>query len=187
MNTVHVLDAMGKDIIFVEAVGSGQGETDFARLADTSVVVTVPGMGDDIQTIKAGIMEVADIFVINKADRDGAESLKLSLEAMLEMGHCGHEEWRPEILLTDAAKDKGTEELTEVLLRHRAFLAHSGDLEIRRRRRAELELTMAVEDALRRHLATVDGCYLEKLVDELAARKTDPYTAVKKVINLPKS
>ncbi len=186
VNTVHVLDAMGKDVIFVEAVGSGQGETDFARLADTSVVVTVPGMGDDIQTIKAGIMEVADIFVINKADREGADSLKLSLEAMLEMGHCGREEWKPEIILTTAAKDIGTEELTEVVLRHRAFLTHSGEIEKRRRRRAELELTMAVEDTLRRHLATVDGCYLEKLVDELADRKTDPNTAARKIIKLPK-
>lgn len=187
VNTVHVLDAMGKDVIFVEAVGSGQGETDFARLADTSVVVTVPGMGDDIQTIKAGIMEVADIFVINKADREGAESLKLSLEAMLEMSPGGREEWKPEILLTTASKDKGTDELTEVILRHQAFLAHSGEIEKRRRRRAELELTMAVEDALRRHLAAVDGCYLEKLVDELAARKTDPYTAAQRVIKPAKS
>ena len=185
VNTVHVLDAMGKDIIFVEAVGSGQGETDFARLADTSVVVMVPGMGDDIQTIKAGIMEMADIFDINKADREGAESLKLSLEAMLEMNPCGSEKWRPVILLTAATKDKGTEELTEVILRHRSYLTDSGEIENRRRRRAELELTMAVEDALLRHLATVDGCYLEKIVDELAARKTDPYTAVKKVITLP--
>jgi LAO/AO transport system kinase len=185
VNTVHVLDAMGKDVIFVEAVGSGQGETDFARLADTSVVVMVPGMGDDIQTIKAGIMEVADIFVVNKADREGAESLKLSLEAMLEMGTGARAEWKPEIILTTAVQDKGTDELTEAILRHRAFLALSGETGIRRRRRAELELTMAVEDALLRHLATVDGCYLEKLVDELAARKTDPYTAVKKVLNLP--
>ncbi|MDO8577993.1 MAG: methylmalonyl Co-A mutase-associated GTPase MeaB [Dehalococcoidales bacterium] len=185
VNTVHVLDAMGKNVIFVEAVGSGQGETDFARLADTSVVVMVPGMGDDIQTIKAGIMEVADIFVINKADREGAESLKMSLETMLEMNPCGREDWKPEILLTTATEDKGIEELTEVLLRHQLFLAHSGEIEKRRRRRAELELTMAVEDALRRHLATVDGCYLEKLVDELAARKTDPNTAARKVIKLP--
>ncbi|MDO8578455.1 MAG: methylmalonyl Co-A mutase-associated GTPase MeaB [Dehalococcoidales bacterium] len=186
MNTVHVLDAMGKDIIFVEAVGSGQGEVDFARVADTSVVVLVPGMGDEIQTMKAGIMEMADIFVINKAERDGSENLKISLEAMLAMTPHQPDEWQPGIVLTEAILDKGTEPLAKEILRHRAFLVSSGGVAERRRRRAELELTVAVESALRNLMETTDSRYLAKLVDDLANRKTDPISAALKVINLPK-
>ena len=187
MNTVHVMDAMGKDIIFLEAVGSGQGEVDFARVADTSVVVLVPGMGDEIQTMKAGIMEMADIFVINKSERDGAENLKMSLEAMLAMTTRQSGEWQPGIVLTEAILDKGTEPLAEEIMRHRAFLVSSGDMTKRRRRRAELELTMAVESALRNLMETTDGRYLAKLVDDLANRKTDPISAALKIINLPKT
>ncbi|MDO8716784.1 MAG: methylmalonyl Co-A mutase-associated GTPase MeaB [Dehalococcoidales bacterium] len=186
MNTVNVMDAMGKDIIFVEAVGSGQGEVDFARVADTSVVVLVPGMGDEIQTMKAGIMEMADIFVINKSERDGAENLKMSLEAMLSMTLRQPGEWQPGIVLTEAMLDKGTEPLAEEILRHKAFLVSSGEMAERRRRRAELELTVAVESALRNLMETTDGCYLAKLVDDLANRKTDPVSAALKVINPPK-
>lgn len=187
MNTVNVLDAMGKDIIFVEAVGSGQGEVDFARVADTSVVVLVPGMGDEIQTMKAGIMEMADIFVINKSERDGSENLKMSLEAMLAMTPCQPNEWQPCIVLTEATLDKGTEPLAEEILRHKAFLVSSGEMAERRRRRAELELTVAVESALRNLMETADGRYLAKLVNDLADRKTDPMSAALKVISLHKT
>ena len=187
MSTVHVMDAMGKDIIFVEAVGSGQGETDFAHAADTSIVVLVPGMGDEIQMMKAGIMEVADIFVINKSDREGANGLKISLEAMLDMTPLKSAEWKPSVILTEAVADKGTGPLTREILRHKDFLKSSGEAEQRRRKRAELELTAAVEHALREHLATLDGCYLEKLVDDLVRRETDPITAAQKVIDLPDS
>ena len=186
MNTVNVMDAMGKDIIFVEAVGSGQGEVDFAWVADTSLVVLVPGMGDEIQTMKAGIMEMADIFVINKAEREGAENLKMSLEAMLVMTPRQPGEWQPGIVLTEAILDKGTETLVEEILRHKAFLISSGEMAKRRRRRAELELTVAVESALHNLMETTDGRYLAKLVDDLANRKTDPVSAALKVINLPK-
>ena len=187
MNTVHVLDAMGKDVIFVEAVGSGQGEVDFARVADTSIVVLVPGMGDEIQTMKAGIMEMADIFVINKSEREGAENLKMSLEAMLAMTPYKTGEWKPGIVLTEAILDKGTEPLAEEILRHKAFLGSSGEMAKRRRRRAELELTVAVESALRNLMETTDGRYLAGLVNDLALRKTDPNTAALKIINLPKT
>ncbi len=187
MNTVHVMDAMGKDIIFVEAVGSGQGEVDFARVADTSVVVLVPGMGDEIQTMKAGIMEMADIFVINKAERDGAENLKMSIEAMLAMTPRQPGAWQPGIVLTEAILDKGTEPLAEEILRHKAFLVSSDEMAKRRHRRAELELTVAVESALRNLMETTDGRYLAKLVNDLADRKTYPVSAALKVINLPKS
>ncbi len=186
INTIHVMDVMGKDIIFVEAVGSGQAEVDIARVADTSILILIPGMGDEIQMMKAGIMEVADIFVINKADRDGADNLKMLLEVMLGMSPPQSTEWKPSIVLTEAILDKGTEQLAEEILRHKAFLVSSGEMEKRRRERAKLELTMAVENALRNHLQTMDECYLDKLVDDLVQRKTDPKSAALKVINLPK-
>ena len=185
MNTIHVLDAMGKDIIFVEAVGSGQGEVDFARIADTSVVTLVPGLGDEIQMMKAGIMEMADIFVINKAEREGSDNLRMSLEAMLSMTPHQPNTWQPNILLTEAILNKGTEQLAKVILRHKDFLISSNKIEERRRRRAELELTVAIESTLRHHLETMSECLLVKLIDDLVLRKTDPKSAALKVINLP--
>ncbi len=183
VNTIHVMDAMGKEVIFVEAVGSGQGEVDIARVADTSIVVLTPGMGDEIQMMKAGILEVADIFVINKADRDGADSVKSQLETMLGMKVYLPSEWQPSIILTEAISGRGTEQLVEQMLRHRDFLASSGELEKRRRARAELELMMAVESSLKNYIERVDKDYLNKLIDDLAHRKTNPRSAASKIIN----
>lgn len=182
-NAVRVMDAMGKDIIFVEAVGSGQGETDFCRLADTSILVLVPGMGDDIQTIKAGIMEVADIFVVNKSDRHGATAFKTSIETMLDMSP-GGTGWRPPVILTEATDDRGTGKLVKELLRHKAFLVKSGRIAELRRRRAELELTTAVENNLREHMEKLDDNSLSKLIIDLVERNTDPVTAAEQVIKL---
>ena len=183
VNTIHVMDAMGKDIIFVEAVGSGQGEVDIARVADTSIIILTPGMGDEIQMMKAGILEVADIFVINKADREGADNLRTGLEVMLEMKTHLPDEWKPGIILTEAVSDIGTEQLVEEILRHKEFLASSGELEKRRRERAKLELTMAVESSLKNYIERMDKDYLEKLVDDLVHRKTNPRSAASKIIN----
>jgi len=183
VNTIHVMDAMGKDIIFVEAVGSGQGEVDIARVADTSIIILIPGMGDEIQMMKAGILEVADIFVINKADREGADNLRTGLEVMLEMKTHLPDEWKPGIILTEAVSDIGTEQLVEEILRHKEFLASSGELEKRRRERAKLELTMAVESSLKNYIERMDKDYLEKLVDDLVHRKTNPRSAASKIIN----
>lgn len=210
LNTIHVMDAMGKDMIFVEAVGSGQGEIDFASLADTSILVLVPGMGDEIQTIKAGVMEVADIFVINKSDREGTEGLKASLIAMLDMVPAKREarsqvsihgnqrdkspnksitskpiSWTPRVVLTEAANDKGTDKLVKEISLHRVFLSKSRRIEERRRSRAKLELMNAVENGLREHLTHLDGCYLEQLITDLADRRTDPHSAANQVIKLP--
>ncbi|MBA7495152.1 Fused isobutyryl-CoA mutase [subsurface metagenome] len=183
VNTIHVMDAMGKDIIFVEAVGSGQGEVDIARVADTSIIILTPGMGDEIQMMKAGILEVADIFVINKADREGADNLRTGLEVMLEMKTHLPDEWKPGIILTEAVSDIGTEQLVEEILRHREFLTSSGELEKRRRERAKLELTMAVESSLKNYIERMDKDYFEKLVDDLVHRKTNPRSAASKIIN----
>ncbi len=185
VNTIHIMDAMGKDIIFVEAVGSGQGEIDIARVADTAVVVLMPGMGDEIQMMKAGILETADIFVINKADKDGSENLKTGLETMLEMKARFPGEWKPGIILTEAISGKGAEQLAEGILKHRAFLVSNGELEKRRRERAELELAWAVESSLKNYIERTDKDYLAKLVDDLVHRKINPKSAASRIINPP--
>jgi LAO/AO transport system kinase len=182
VSTVHVMDAMGKDVIFVEAVGSGQGEIDIARVADTAILVLTPGMGDEVQMMKAGILEAADVFVINKADLEGADKLKLSLEIMLGMPSRPVAGWKPHIILTEATGDKGTDEVAEEVLRHREFLISSGELEKRRQERARLELLWAVEIYLKSYIERMDPQHLAKLVDDLAQRKTNPRTAALKII-----
>ncbi len=136
-DTVSVMDAMGKDIVFIETVGSGQGDVDIAGITDTCIAVLIPGMGDDIQMMKAGIMELADIFVINKADREGAVSLKTLLESVIDMKERFPGDWKPSVLLTEATSGKGIEQLGEAILRHRDFLTSSGELEKRRKGRAK--------------------------------------------------
>ena len=182
VSTIHVMDAMGKDIIFVEAVGSGQAEIDIARVADTVILVLTPGAGDEIQMMKAGILEAADVFVINKADLEGADKLNLSLEIMLGMQSRPSTGWKPRIILTEATGDKGTDEVAEELLRHREFLISSGDLEKRRQERARLELYWAVESYLKSYIEKMDPEHLARLVDDLAQRKTNPRTAAMKII-----
>ena len=184
VNMIHVMDVMGKDIIFVEAVGAGQGEVDIAKVVDTSIVILTPGTGDEIQMMKAGILEAADIFVINKADRDGADNLKIGLEIMLEMRVHLPSGWKPCIILTEAISSKGTEELAEEILRHREFLTSSGELERRRKEKAKLELMMAVESSVKNYIDDrIDKNYLEKLVDDLVHRKINPHSAALKIIN----
>jgi len=136
---VLVMDAMGKNIIFIEAVGSGQADVDVAGIADTCIGVLVPGMGDDIQLMKAGIMEVADIFVVNKADREGAGSLKALLEAVIDMREQSPAGWKPPVIITEATTGKGTEELGEVILNHKDYLTKSGELEKKRKTRQNLD------------------------------------------------
>lgn len=183
VNMIHVMDAMGKDIIFVEAVGSGQGEIDIARVTDTATVILTPGMGDGIQMMKAGILEAADIFIINKADRDGAGNLKIGLEIMLETRTQLYGEWKPGIILTEAISDKGTEELAEEILRHKEFLISSREIEQRRKEKAKLELMVAVESSLKNYIDNrIDESYFKNLVDDLVHRKTNPQSAASEII-----
>jgi LAO/AO transport system kinase len=183
VNVIHVMDAMGKDIIFVEAVGSGQGEIDIARITDTTIVILIPGMGDEIQMMKAGILEAANIFVINKADRDGADNLKIGLEVMLEMRPHLAGEWKPGIILTEAISSKGTEELADEILRHKQFLISSKKLEQRRKEKAKLELMVAIESSLKNYIDDrIDEGRLKKLVDDLVHRKTNPQSAALKIM-----
>ncbi len=184
LSMIHIMDAMGKDIILVETVGAGQAEVDIARVADTSIVVLSPASGDEMQMIKAGIMEIADIFVVNKADKDGAYNIATAIEFMLGMKTCLPTEWKPAILLTEAIWNKGIEELAEEILRHRKFLISSGGLKKRRKERAKLELIEAIESSVKNYVyQKIDKGGLEKLVDEVAQRKTSPYSAATKIID----
>ena len=178
IGAIHVMDAMGKDVILVETVGSGQIEIDIVKAADTTLVVLTPGAGDEIQMMKAGILEAVDIFVINKADKEGVERMRLDLETMLTMKERRPEEWRPGIILTEAINDKGTKELAGEIQRHREFLVASGELPKRQRARAKLELLEAVEGFVKDFIHRVDdGDYLEKMVDDLLRGKTSPHRA----------
>ncbi len=178
IGAIHVMDAMGKDVILVETVGSGQIEIDIVKATDTTLVVLTPGAGDEIQMMKAGILEAVDIFVINKADKEGADRLKLDLEAMLMMKARRPDEWLPAIVLTEAIHDKGTEELAEAIFRHREFLVTTGELPKRQRERARLELLEAVEGFVRDFVHRIDkGNYLERLLDDLLQGRTTPHRA----------
>lgn len=184
LSFIHVLDAMGKDIIIVEAVGSGQGEVDIRRVADTTVIVLSPGMGDEIQMMKAGILEVADIFVINKADKEGSESLKIQVEQMLDLIPQDNSKWKPVVLPAQAIEGKGIEEIVEAVLEHKNYLALRGEIKNRRRDRARLELIEVIEHTLRQHISELaSNDSFQSISTTVAHRKMDPYSAAEKILN----
>jgi LAO/AO transport system kinase len=179
-DVVTVLDAMGYDFIIIETVGVGQDEVDVVAAAHTSIVITVPGLGDEVQAIKAGILEIADILVVNKAERDGADRTVRDLQGMLELRP--REAPEVEVLRTVATRNEGIDELVEAVARHRAG-AGALQAESRRRQRAFTE----VRDALRERLfeaavAAAGPGGLEGLAAEVAARRTDPYSAADRVV-----
>jgi LAO/AO transport system kinase len=170
-----LLDAAGKDFVTIETVGVGQDEVEIVRTADVCVVVLVPGMGDDVQALKAGIMEIADIFVVNKADRDGADRAVAEIESLLGLHAYEDAEWRPPIVRTQATTGDGIEELDATIARVRS---HSGLLEARRRQRAEAQLRAILADRLMRRVeSALQVRNLDRIVDSIAARETDPYSA----------
>ena len=184
ISMIHIMDGMGKDVILVETVGVGQAEVDIAKVADTSILILTPGTGDAIQMMKAGILEAADIFVINKADQDNANSLKVELQTMLSMKNNLPGDWKPTIVLTEAINSKGIEELLDEISRHKEFLTSSGGLEKRRKERARLELVEAIESSIKNYIETgIDKNYLEKLINDLVQRKTNPNSAAREIIN----
>jgi LAO/AO transport system kinase len=184
LGIIHVLDAMGMDIILVEAVGSGQGEVDISRLADTTLLVLSPGMGDEIQLMKAGILEAADIFVINKADKEGAENLKIQVEQMLGMVPQNEGHWKPVLLQSQAVNGKGIEEITRAILKHKRYLVSNSEIEQRRQDRARLELADAIEHSLHLYVNEVlDDGDLQNLAIAIAQRKIDPNSAAKQILN----
>jgi LAO/AO transport system kinase len=170
-DAVDLLDAAGFDWVLVETVGVGQDEVDVVRTVDSVVVVTVPGLGDDIQAIKAGILEIADVFVINKADREGVERAARDLEMMLSLGE--HGEWLPPILKTVAAREEGIGEVLAAVERHHEHLSASGELD--RRRRAHLRLR--VETILKERIVAAADRVLgvEREVERGFEQRTDPY------------
>ena len=173
-----VLDASGRDIVIIETVGVGQDEIDIVRTADVSVVTIVPGSGDEVQALKAGIMEIADIFVVNKADREGADRTVASIEANLSLQTFAAGEWRPPILQTEATTGRGVPELLEAIERFRAHTAASQGT--RRRARAEYRLRELLAQRFVDHVErrVLDGGEFDRILDRIATREIDPYTAV---------
>jgi LAO/AO transport system kinase len=172
-----VLDAAGTDIIVIETVGVGQDEVDIVRTADISIVTLVPGTGDEVQALKAGIMEIADIFVVNKSDREGADRLVSAVEANLSLHSYGSAEWRPPIVKTVATTGDGVEPLMEQIERFRRHAAaHPTD---RRRQRGEYRLRELVSRRFMEHLErhVLAPGEFDRLLDRIANRQTDPYTA----------
>ena len=173
-----VLDAAGKDIVLIETVGVGQDEVDIVRTADVSIVTLVPGAGDDVQALKAGIMEIADIFVVNKADRDGADRTVASVEAMLSLESFEGGRWRPPIVKTEANTGKGVPELAAAIEQFRAHTASS--LGERRRARAEFRVRELLAHRFVQHVLerVLKAGEFEQMLDRIASRESDPYTVV---------
>ncbi len=177
-HALRVLDAAGFDVILVETVGVGQAEVEIAGQADTTVVLCAPGMGDSVQAAKAGVLEVADVFAINKADREGAKSTLRELRQMIAMKDRTDQEWKPPIVMTVASRDEGVDELWERMEQHFAHLEASGDLTRRRRARARDEVQAIVLDLLRSRMGGAgDDTGLDALAEEVAEGRRDPYAA----------
>ena len=175
-----VLDAAGKDYIAIETVGVGQDEVEIARTADVSIVVLVPGMGDDVQALKAGVMEIADIFVVNKADRDGADRTAAEVESLLGLHAYGEGEWRPPIVRTVATTGQGLDDLADNIAR---FRTESTTIGSRRRERAGTQLRAILAARLIEHIRSrVTDMEMEKLADRIAVRNIDPYTAAEQLL-----
>jgi LAO/AO transport system kinase len=176
-----VLDAAGKDLVAIETVGVGQDEVDIARTADVSVLVLVPGMGDEVQALKAGVMEIADVFVVNKADRDGADRTVAEVESLLGLHAYAEGEWRPTIVRTEATTGRGLDDVIHNIDR---FRTQSAKIESRRRERAEAQLRAILGARLLRQIESrVSATEMGKLVDRIVARTVDPYSAVDEVLS----
>jgi LAO/AO transport system kinase len=205
-NMAQVFDAAGFDIIIIETVGAGQSEVDVARLAHTTLVVEAPGLGDDIQAIKAGILEIADILVINKADRPGVENTEKSLKSMLDLAHptehifrhhgstmrtvapkqdsSSAPMWIPPIQRTVATEGKGIAELAESIARHVAHLTHSGDWAIRERARLEVELDALIRETLvNQFRKDVPQKQYDEVLEKIIQRNISPWEAVGMLLN----
>ena len=182
---VRVLDAAGCEVVLVETVGVGQAEVEVAGLADTTLVALAPGFGDAVQVAKAGILEVADVFVVNKADRDGAREVARDLRQMLHLGEA--RPWQVPVVLTVAERGDGVDQLVEAIAAHRAQLESSGELDRRRRRRAAREIEEVALADLRAELGTLGhGEALDTLAEQVAAGKLGPYSAADQLLSAVK-
>jgi LAO/AO transport system kinase len=201
-DVVSVLDAAGFDYVLIETVGAGQSEIDIARTAYTTIVVDAPGLGDDVQAIKAGILEIADIIVVNKADRPGVQNTVRALRAMLDLGHRLHavlhhglhrdtpppapvyDSWTVPILETVATERNGFDALADAIEQHRAHLCDSGMLAARERQRVEAEITNRLRESLLERLLTQrNPSALEDMIERVARRELDPGSAVRTLLD----
>ncbi|HRI98559.1 MAG TPA: methylmalonyl Co-A mutase-associated GTPase MeaB [Nocardioides sp.] len=181
---MRVLDAAGFDTVIVETVGVGQSEVEIAALADTTLVLMAPGLGDGVQAAKAGILEIGDIYVVNKADRDGAEQVRRELRSMIALGDRPEGHWKPPIVLTVAPAGRGLDEVVAELGRHRAWLEETGELARRRIRRAREEIEAIAVAGLRAHWEGVSGHDdLDALAQAVVAGEKDPYAAADELLS----
>jgi LAO/AO transport system kinase len=180
---VRVLEGAGCDVILVETVGVGQAEVEIASLADTTLVLLAPGMGDAIQAVKAGVLEIADVFVINKADRPGADATYRDIQGMLGLGERAAGEWRPQVVRATAVKGEGIADVVAAIGKHRAWLGSTGNLQARRERRAAVEVEAIALGTLRARIGSLrEGTALTTLAAAVAAGDLDPYAAADELI-----
>ena len=175
LDAVDLLDAAGFDPVIVETVGVGQDEVDIVRVADTTVVISAPGLGDDIQAIKAGVLEIADIHLVSKGDRPDADKTVAELKQMLMLGVLAPDGWAVPVLATSALTGDGIAELLQSLADHRAHLAEDGRLAVRRRQSAETRTLKIAEGILRQRYTAGHGAGATAIIDRVAARELDPY------------
>jgi LAO/AO transport system kinase len=180
---VRVLEGAGCDVVLVETVGVGQAEVEIASLADTTLVLLAPGMGDAIQAVKAGVLEIADVFVINKADRPGADATYRDIQGMLALGERETGDWRPQVTRAVAVKGEGLDDVVAAIGKHRDWLESSGNLRVRRERRAAAEVSALALGVLRARMGDLSGgAALSDLAAKVAAGELDPYAAADELL-----
>jgi LAO/AO transport system kinase len=180
---VRVLEGAGCDVVVVETVGVGQAEVEVASLADTTLVLLAPGMGDAIQAVKAGVLEIADVFVINKSDRPGADATYRDIQGMLSLGERGPGDWRPQVIRATAVKGEGIDEVVAAIDKHRGWLEKTGELRKSRERRAAVEVEAIALGTLRARIGNLrDGTALSTLATRVADGALDPYAAAAELI-----
>src|SRR5207248_1079244 len=182
LQAMLVLDAAGKDVVFVETVGAGQSEIEVIGIADTVVLVLMPGSGDSVQALKAGIMEIPDVIAINKLDHPGAKTMLNEVRSILSLDR--EPSWKPPIVLTEALRSENIPELWERIEAHRAHLEEEGQLEERRRKNLAGEVFAVASSRAKEHLehAVADDLELQRLLDEVQGRRLDPLTAVREIM-----
>jgi LAO/AO transport system kinase len=180
---VRVLEGAGCDVILVETVGVGQAEVEIASLADTTLVLLAPGMGDAIQAVKAGVLEIADVFVINKADRPGADATYRDIQGMLALGERRPDEWRPQVVRAVAAKNEGIDDVVAAIGKHRDWLESTGNLQKRREHRASAEISALALGTLRARMGDLrGGAALPSLATRVANGDIDPHAAAAELL-----
>lgn len=183
-DTVKILDAFGKDIIFIETIGAGQADVEITKIALTLLVVTMPGSGDDIQAIKAGILETGDIFVINKADIPGTEQAELYLEQMLNLTSYPAGKWKPRVMKTSASLNTGIAELVNAVQSHKEYLKKSGEIGVKIKEKTRVEFMGIVKQNVTKYILehVIKKGELEETIERIIKRQIDPYSAADKLV-----